>query len=447
MARAKIIPTHEWALLLIGDLAILAVSLYLSLVLRSLSIPEESFVWLHVLPFSALFLLSVLIFTIAGLYEQHTMVRFRELPARVFTAQVINIILAALVFFLVPGIPIAPKTTLVIFLVVSTLLLSVWRIRLVPVVVTRKKVPTLVVGTGAHIDELVKELDHNQRYPAVITRLQTLEGEACKSAIAGGIERILISDAVLDDPKAATHIANFIFDGVDIMSAEDVYQEVFAKVPLTRLNARFVAQLNTRAERPLYPAVKYGIDVFLSAVVLLIFAVLLPFIALAIRLESKGPIFIKQARVGRHGKSVEVLKLRTMTGVDAGTWIGESKHKVTKVGAFLRSTSLDEVPQLLAVIQGKLSLIGPRSDLVTLAERMNDLVPFYSIRAIVLPGITGWAQIKQRYERGLMSPQGVEATQERLSYDLYYALARSLTLDIVIALRTIAIILGRIFRA
>jgi len=254
MARAKIIPTHEWALLLIGDLVMLAVSLYLSLVLRSFSIPEESFVWLHVLPFSALFLLSVVIFTIAGLYEQHTMVRFRELPARVFTAQVVNIILAALVFFLVPGIPIAPKTTLVIFLVVSTLLLSLWRIRLVPVVVTRKKVPTLVIGTGAHIDELVKELNHNQRYPAVVTRLPGLEGEACKNAVAGGIERILISDAVLDDPKAATQIACFIFDGVDIMSAEDVYQEVFAKVPLTRLNARFVAQLNTRAERPLYPA-------------------------------------------------------------------------------------------------------------------------------------------------------------------------------------------------
>jgi lipopolysaccharide/colanic/teichoic acid biosynthesis glycosyltransferase len=442
MARAKIIPTHEWALLLIGDLAILALSLYFSLVLRALSIPDESFVLLHVGPFTALFLLSIIVFTIAGLYEQHTMVRFRELPARVFTAQVVNIVLAALVFFFVPGIPIAPKTTLVIFLIVSTLLLSLWRIRFVPVVVTRKKVPTLVVGTGSHIDELAKELNHNQRYPAVVTRLSHFNG----SVDLGGIERILVSDAVLDDPQAATQIASFIFEGVDVMSAEDVYQEVFAKVPLTRLNARFVAHLNTKTERPLYPMVKYCIDLFLSTIVLAVFALLLPFIALAIRIESKGPIFITQARVGRYGKTIHVLKLRTMTGVDAGTWVGESKHSITKVGAFLRATSLDEVPQLIAVVQGKLSLIGPRSDLVPLAERMSDLVPFYSIRAIVLPGITGWAQIKQRYERGLMSPQGVEATQERLSYDLYYALARSLTLDIVIALRTIAIILSRIFR-
>lgn len=446
MARAKIIPTHEWALLLIGDLIILAVSLYFSLVLRSLSIPEESFVWLHVLPFSGLFLMSIIVFTIAGLYEQHTMVRFRELPARVFTAQVINIVLAALVFFLVPGVPIAPKTTLIIFLIVSTALLSVWRIRFVPIVVTRKKVPTLVIGAGAHLDELVRELDTNQRYPTVVTRLTELEDAACKQAVAKGIQRILISDAVLEDPKAADTIACFIFDGVDIMSAEDVYQEMFGKVPLNRLNARFVAQLNTQAERPLYPILKYMVDVSISVMVLLVFLVILPFIALAIKLESKGPVFLKQSRTGRHGRNIQVLKLRTMTGVDNGTWIGESKHTVTKVGAFLRATSIDEVPQLLAVIQGKMSLIGPRSDLTPLAQRMNEAAPFYSVRYIVLPGITGWAQIKQQYERGQMSPQGIEATQERLSYDLYYALARSLTLDIVIALRTIAIIIGRIIR-
>jgi lipopolysaccharide/colanic/teichoic acid biosynthesis glycosyltransferase len=118
-------------------------------------------------------------------------------------------------------------------------------------------------------------------------------------------------------------------------------------------------------------------------------------------------------------------------------WTHEGENRVTKVGAFLRQTSLDEFPQFINVILGEISLIGPRSDISGLGRRLAESLPQYEARYLVVPGITGWAQINQQYEQGNVSPQSVEETKVRLAYDFYYLKHRSLGLDIVIALKTI----------
>jgi lipopolysaccharide/colanic/teichoic acid biosynthesis glycosyltransferase len=119
-------------------------------------------------------------------------------------------------------------------------------------------------------------------------------------------------------------------------------------------------------------------------------------------------------------------------------WVGEGKtqNKVTRVGSFLRVTSIDEFPQFINILAGELSLIGPRNDIVGLGERLADTIPFYRLRYSVKPGITGWAQINQQYEQGNISPQSIEETKVRLAYDFYYIKNRSLMLDIIIALKT-----------
>jgi lipopolysaccharide/colanic/teichoic acid biosynthesis glycosyltransferase len=132
-----------------------------------------------------------------------------------------------------------------------------------------------------------------------------------------------------------------------------------------------------------------------------------------------------------------VYKFRSMKFSDEGKWKGEGENYVTRVGAFLRTTSLDEFPQCVNILSGEVSLIGPRNDLAALAMRLGDAIPYYSIRYIVKPGITGWAQINQQYEPGNISPQSIEETKTRLAYDFYYIKNRSFALDIVIALKTV----------
>ena len=121
----------------------------------------------------------------------------------------------------------------------------------------------------------------------------------------------------------------------------------------------------------------------------------------------------------------------------SGQWVKEGENRITRVGAFLRQTSLDEFPQFINVLAGELSLIGPRNDILGLGRRLAEALPYYEARYLVIPGITGWAQINQQYEPGNVSPQSIRENKTRLAYDFYYLKHRSLGLDLLIALRTI----------
>ena len=160
----------------------------------------------------------------------------------------------------------------------------------------------------------------------------------------------------------------------------------------------------------------------------------MPVIALAIRLDSPGPIFYRQIRCGRAGKRFSIIKFRTMIK-DAeadGTpqWATEDDERATRVGKILRKTRLDEWPQFINVLRGDMSLVGPRSERPRLVEHFQRHVPFYRARLLVKPGITGWAQINFNYAAT------IEETIVKLEYDLYYIKHRNLWMDLMILLRT-----------
>ncbi|MEK7136036.1 MAG: sugar transferase, partial [Patescibacteria group bacterium] len=165
-----------------------------------------------------------------------------------------------------------------------------------------------------------------------------------------------------------------------------------------------------------------------------------PLIMLAIKLDDGGEIFIYPERVGEHNRPIRLLKFRTMTvGNDGGQW-GMVENKVTRVGAFLRRTRLDELPQIWNVIRGDLSLVGPRPEFAPAVGLYGEEIKFYNVRHLVKPGLSGWAQIYgEQPHHGI----GVEETKNKLSYDLFYIKNRSILLDIKIALKTIRILLSR----
>jgi lipopolysaccharide/colanic/teichoic acid biosynthesis glycosyltransferase len=127
-----------------------------------------------------------------------------------------------------------------------------------------------------------------------------------------------------------------------------------------------------------------------------------------------------------------------MTSNDSGVWVGESDSRITKVGKFLRATRIDELPQLLNVIKGDMSIIGPRPDIIGLFDDLSSSLPYYTIRNVVKPGLSGWAQTNQE-----IPPQSLEETKIRLAYDLFYVKNRKLILDVKIVLRTLKTLVSR----
>jgi sugar transferase (PEP-CTERM system associated) len=179
--------------------------------------------------------------------------------------------------------------------------------------------------------------------------------------------------------------------------------------------------------------------VIAAGVLLLIVLPILPFVILAIKLDSRGPVLYRQKRVGLAGKVFHCYKFRTMrqdAEADTGaTWALDDDPRITKVGKFLRTTRLDELPQLWCVLKGDMSFVGPRPERPEFVEMLAKEIPFYTVRNAVRPGITGWAQVRYKYGNTIAD------AKEKLQYDLYYIKNLSPVLDTMIMFQTIKIVL------
>jgi lipopolysaccharide/colanic/teichoic acid biosynthesis glycosyltransferase len=227
-----------------------------------------------------------------------------------------------------------------------------------------------------------------------------------------------------------------------------VYEETFDRVAISSLHYEWFITNVSQSRRYVYDVMKRIIDILGALIVGAVFLALLPCIYIAMRIEGNSRIFMTQKRMGQYNDRINVYKVQTMTQNDSGsaTWIREDEKKanvVTRVGAVLRKTSIDEMPQAWNILKGEMSLIGPRNDIEGLGERLAREIPYYNIRNSAKPGVTGWAQTHQYYMGDNISPQSLEETRTRLSYDLYYVKNRSILLDISVALRTIKTLLSR----
>lgn len=182
-----------------------------------------------------------------------------------------------------------------------------------------------------------------------------------------------------------------------------------------------------------------GLDIFTSLSLLLLTLPLMLLTALAIKIDSRGPVFYRQERVGRHHRRFHILKFRSMT-VDAeqpGTavWAAVGDSRVTRVGRFIRLTRIDEIPQAINILRGDMAFVGPRPERPVFVKQLRAAIPHYADRAAVRPGLTGWAQVKYPYGAS------VEDARNKLSFDLWYIQNRSLWLDLRIIFATVRIVL------
>jgi len=227
--------------------------------------------------------------------------------------------------------------------------------------------------------------------------------------------------------------------GVVVQDGADLYEAVSGKVPYESLRlGRLLFSTGIETSR-LTLAFKRGTSFLISALGLLIALPLIPFIAAAIKLNSVGPVFYKQKRVGLDGNVFDCFKFRTMRAnaeADTGpTFATDDDPRVTFVGRFLRVSRLDEVPQLWNVLKGDINLVGPRPERPNFVDRFNREIPWYHLRHSIPPGITGWAQVRYGYGNSL------EDAKQKLGYDLFYIKNMSQGLDLLILFETVKIIL------
>jgi exopolysaccharide biosynthesis polyprenyl glycosylphosphotransferase len=182
-----------------------------------------------------------------------------------------------------------------------------------------------------------------------------------------------------------------------------------------------------------------GLDIVASLTLLLLTLPLMMVVALAIKLDSRGPVFYRQERVGRHHRSFHIVKFRSMAADaekrGAAVWAAVGDNRVTRVGRFIRLTRIDEIPQAINILRGEMAFVGPRPERPVFVAQLTAAIPHYADRAAVRPGLTGWAQVKYAYGAS------IDDARNKLSYDLWYIQERSLWLDLRIILATVRVVL------
>ncbi|MBV9671089.1 MAG: TIGR03013 family PEP-CTERM/XrtA system glycosyltransferase [Acidobacteriales bacterium] len=229
--------------------------------------------------------------------------------------------------------------------------------------------------------------------------------------------------------------------GVKVEDASTLLEKVQGKIQLEGLYpSALIFSEGFRIKTSLLLA-RRVVSIVIASLGLVLALPLIPLVALAVRLSSPGPILFKQQRVGLRGETFSVFKFRTMCAdAEAKTgavWATKTDPRITKVGAFLRKTRLDEIPQLWNVLRGDMGFVGPRPERPEFVKWLSEQIPYYNLRHIVRPGLTGWAQVRYQYGATL------EETKQKLEYDLYYIKHMSISLDLLIVFETVKTIVLR----
>ena len=438
-------------LLVLGDILTYIFSLILTLTIRYGEFPTRHLLMGHLQSFSLLFLIFFIVSFSAGLYEKQSVFMKGKIPSILLRVQVINVLLGTAFFYLAP-VSITPKANLAIYFIISTVLLLLWRLVMFPVLSSARAQSAILVGENSDVQDLYDEVNGNTRY-GLSFREHLVPQDSVQetvSAIAQAVERTDATTIVIDlrNPTLESTMPllySLIFSGVVIIDAEKLYEAIFDRIPLSMVEDRWVVESASAAlgGRRVYDLSKRILDIFIALIGLIVTSVFYPFVYVAQKIEDRGSLFIVQNRVGIGGKNIKILKFRSMGGDDGGVYgsDGKTQLKITHVGKCIRATRIDEFPQFWNVLKGDLSLIGPRPEVPSLVSVYAKEIPYYNVRHLIKPGLSGWAQIyHQAHPHHAVA---VDDTRDKLSYDLFYVKNRSLSIDIRIIFQTVRALLSK----
>ncbi len=309
-----------------------------------------------------------------------------------------------------------------------------------------------VLGTGERAQRLVQGLrTRSELGVEVVGWTGTMEGAFTLEAVAAhltelanqhNVHRVIVAMPDRRGTIPVQQLLSLRLNGVKIEEATSWLEKMSGRIEVEQLYPSWLIFAEGFRFSSGLMVLRRMFSIIASTLLLLIVSPLIPFVVLAIKLDSPGPVLYRQKRVGLGGSTFFCYKFRTMrqdAEADQGaTWATDDDPRITRVGRFLRSSRLDEIPQLWCVLKGDMGFVGPRPERPEFVQWLTKEIPYYPVRNVVRPGITGWAQVRYKYGNTL------EDAKEKLQYDLFYIKNASLGLDLLIMFHTIKIvILGR----
>lgn len=448
-------------LLLTGDAVILYLSLFFTLVLRY---PNEfnGYIWSkHLVPFSLIFLVWLIIFYIDDLYDLSFGQGLVALFIKLTRSAIISVMVAAVFFYFTVDrfFTIRPQRVLLINAIIAIILLYLWRVAFSRFVRSPKRARAILfIGYNDLTGEVIEKINatphlglqakailirDNETVPAQYTHLVTRgEYSALKAMCVDKKIGTIISTV---NPREDSTLVKSLFEclplKIDFYDITNFYEKITGKIPVTLIEQVWFLENLTESNKNLYERLKRVGEILVALLLFMLTLPFLPFVALAVKLSSAGPVFFVQERVGKDNIPFKAIKFRTMvTGAEKNgpQWAVTNDQRITNIGRFLRKTRIDEIPQLINVIKGDMSLIGPRPERPEFVAQLRNQIPFYEERLLINPGLTGWAQVAGPAYGG-----SKDESIEKLQYDLFYIKNRSLGLDISILLKTIRTVLSR----
>ncbi|MEK7137920.1 MAG: sugar transferase [Patescibacteria group bacterium] len=302
----------------------------------------------------------------------------------------------------------------------------------------------LLVGKGGDAEELCRYIgDNHQLGYRIESWIKEYDIHAIDKALNESEAQVIVVPSQLKGDK---YFANKIYErlikGTEVVSFSDFYENILGKVSMDELKENWYVE-KFKPKDGLYNLLKRLNDVFLALFVLVVTITFWPLIALIIKMVSPGPVMFLRERVGAGGRKFLLYKFRTMhDGHEEKTQVKENfaeergdQRRIFGFGKVMRKMRIDEWPQVINVLRGELSFVGPRVDFADYYELLKEKIPYYQIRTIIIPGLSGWAQIHDKVGNS------VETARERLAYDIYYIKNRSLLLDLAISLKTLKTVL------
>jgi lipopolysaccharide/colanic/teichoic acid biosynthesis glycosyltransferase len=300
----------------------------------------------------------------------------------------------------------------------------------------------VVVAGETEALALMREISDAPEKPAtVVWALRPAEADEFIEAVENTRATVVVLDrAAQNDERIISDVAELHARGVRVRTLSLFYDEWLGKLPLAELERLSLLFDIQELHSAVYARVKRLLDICVATAGLVALAAVTPVVALANLFGNRGPLLYRQARVGKGGRVFAMIKFRTMRpqGAEApSTWTSEDDPRITPVGRWLRRTHVDELPQLINILRGDLSLVGPRPEQPGYVDDLTEKVPFYALRHIVRPGLTGWAQVKYAYGASAFD------AMEKLQYEFFYLRHQGLALDARILARTIRHVVGR----
>jgi len=443
-------------LLLVGDFCVLQITVPLMLLFRYGKITPENYDQ-HALPFLIMSGLWLIGFYVAGLYDLRLSRDVMKFLRTYFEGTIANLLLSLAFFYLLPVWGIAPRTNLFLYFVIVLFLDYLWRLafnRLISKSIFRTRL--LYIGSpqdAGALMSLIAEVAPGYELRVV---LQTSPGSRfddgsivwcaepqaiCDIIRSGAIDTIVIGHKPEEVPGLQDALYETLFSTVTLMDRASFEEIATGRIPLEHISQSWFLSHIHEAEKVAYEGIKRFMDIVLAIPIALFTLIIFPFIALLVKISSKGPVLYSQIRTGHNQRNFRIYKFRTMRQNAEVAGIPQFAQKndprITPIGKFLRASRLDELPQIWNVIRGDMSLIGPRPERPEFVAELTRQMPYYTLRHITRPGLTGWAQVQFPYASTF------EDNLKKLQYDLYYIKHRSLMLDISILLKTIRIVIKR----